>query len=99
MSIKNIKTRREAFEAFVRDHYWLCEMSHERDDIQPSEYVESEMNVAWEAYNAALDSICVELPESVSGGAKFPYKCYDGGWNDALAEVQEALTAAGVNFK
>lgn len=99
MTTKNVEARREAFEEFARGHYWLCEMSHERDDLQFSEYVEPEMNVAWEAWNAVLDSICVEMPESVSCGTAFPYKGYDGGWNDALAEVQDTLTAAGVNFK
>lgn len=97
MTTKTTEARREAFEAFARDHYWLCEISHERDDLQFSEYVEPEMNVAWEAYNAALDSICVELPKRAE--AANIYDDYDHGYNCALYECTEALTAAGVPYK
>ena len=90
MTTKNMEARREAFEAFARDHYWLCEMSHERDDLQFSEYVEPEMNVAWEAYNAALDTICVELPDKLDHHGYKVYPAHD---------VDAALNAAGVPYK
>ena len=43
---------REKFEKWARDHYWLCEMSHEFDD---GEYIEPEMQLAWEAFQDALE--------------------------------------------
>lgn len=47
--------------------------------------------------NAALDSICVELPQPMPSDD--PYASYEGGWNDMRSEVQDALTAAGVHYK
>lgn len=95
MTNKNMDARREAFEAFARDHYWLCDMSHERDSHQYSEYIEPALNVAWEAWNAALDSICVELPyEHVVD------EMQEGAWTAYDSEkVKQALIAAGVPYK
>lgn len=95
MTTKTTEARRAAFEAFARDHYWLCEMSHERDDLQFSEYVEPEMNVAWEAWNAALDSLCVELPftRNYYGPSSEPEMAY------APEDIEEALTTAGIPYK
>lgn len=97
MTTKNMDARRGAFEA------WFESLNHYKPDkaigTQSWWYSEPRVSDAWCVWNAALDSIYVELPESVSGRAVFPYKSYEGGWNDALAACQEALTAAGVRFK
>ena len=54
-------------------------------------YHGNEQMAAWEAWNAALDSVCVTLPGLES-------------WNDderhiAIAECREAIHAAGVKTK
>ena len=96
MTSKNMEARRAAFEVIACEHYLLCELDHawsERD----LEYVDTEMQVAFEVYNAALDSICVELPQPMPSDDS--YASYEGGWNDMRSEVQDALTAAGVHYK
>lgn len=51
---------------------------------------------AWFWFNAALDSVEVELPAKLEAQ---PYACYEGGWNDALLEAADAIEAAGVRVK
>lgn len=60
-------------------------------------YHGNEQQAAWEAWQAALDSICVELPKPFDDAP--PYASYQTGWNDAIGEIQDATHAAGVKTK
>jgi hypothetical protein len=55
---------------------------------------------AWAAYNAALDSLVVDLPEEKS--LNFHHEgtvvCNDC-FNDCLLEIKESLAKAGIKYK
>ena len=87
---------REYFEKFAADHYQLCERSFERDQHQPDEYLDTDCQLAWEAWQTSRAALVVELPPLVD--AK-PYACYESGRNDMRGEVREAIEAAGVKVK
>ena len=94
MTSKNMDARRQAFEA----EYSIP------DDIEfnGNWYMGGAnvteltiINLQWHAWNAALDSICVELPfahvvDEMQGGA---WTAYDS------EKVKQALGAAGVPYK
>ena len=52
-----------------------------------------EQQAAWEAWQAALDSVCVELPDYIGSAGN---EGYMDGWNAALDECIDAIHAAGV---
>lgn len=54
-----MEQRRVGFEAFVSGHIYLCEFTVNRDPDHLDEYAESEIQTAWEAWNAALDSVVI----------------------------------------
>ena len=58
-------------------------------------YLEQSLNPAWWAWNAALDSIVIELPE-VSRQVTFDDESIDVMWPD---EVREAVQSAGLKVK
>jgi hypothetical protein len=60
MTDKIIEARRAGFEA----HY--IDINLERNEHWPDFYVNLPTRMCWEAWNAALDSVCVELPPTVS---------------------------------
>lgn len=86
----NIKARREAFEEWFNYNYkWFITDGHygytlERHEDEPCQYIQDQPHHDWRVWQAALDSICVELPFET-------YGCMDAD------KVREALTAAGVN--
>lgn len=90
MSIE--EKRRAAFEAWLELAGFDVERFHCINGYRGNEQM-----AAWEAWNAALDSICVELPGPLP--SEEPYACYEGGWNDARAEIQDVLTASGIRHK
>lgn len=55
-----------------------------------------ELNKGWQIWNAALDSVVIELPNQLH--AK-PYACYEGGWNDALLETADLIEGMGLKVK
>lgn len=58
---------REYFEKFAADHYQLCERSFERDQHQPDEYLDTDCQLAWEAWEASRAALVVELPAAEFG--------------------------------
>ena len=91
MNSKNMEARREAFERWFTETYTAHKLSPRMTNcgIVTDGYQDSRVDLCWRGFNAALDSICVELP-------KFGY---DYARNDGIAECQDALTAAGVAYK
>lgn len=59
-------------------------------------YHGNEQMAAWEAWNAALENACVELPDYIGSAGN---EGYMDGWNAALDECQDAIHAAGVKTK
>lgn len=59
-------------------------------------YHGNEQQAAWEAWQAALDSVRVELPDYIGSAGN---EGYMDGWNAALDECQDAIHAAGVKTK
>lgn len=53
-------------------------------------YALKEINIAWDGWNAALDSVCVELPQPFEGD---DFTMYDG------KEIVEAIERAGLKVK
>ena len=97
------EVRRAKFGVWMRSHHWLSEISHSFDE-EDGEYFSSEVQVAWEAYSAALDSVVVELPSPES--MKFcpstsgDYDAgFDHGQTQARADFIEAIHAAGIKTK
>ena len=96
MNTKNMEARREAFEAAYpipdgvefNGNWYMGGVNVTGLTC---------INLQWQAWNAALDSICVELPQPMPKDD--PYASYEGGWNDMRSEVQDALAAAGVPYK
>ena len=84
MTLKNMDARREAFEA------WFESLNHYKPDksigTQSWWYSEPRVSDAWRVWQAALDSICVELPFET-------YGCMDAD------KVKEALATTGVPYK
>lgn len=93
MTSKNMEARRVAFEAWVTRGGEVIKNVKREHGFYRLIWVQQ----SWVAWNAALDSICVELPAPMPSDA--PYASYEGGWNDMRAEAQDALTAAGVAYR
>jgi hypothetical protein len=92
MSIE--EQRRKAFEA----HY--SDINLERNEYWPDFYVNLTTRMCWEAWNAALDSVVVELPPS-DGLDYCPSVSYDysAGYRAGIKASQQAIHAAGVKTK
>jgi hypothetical protein len=95
--------RRARFEAIIAEHYYLKELPRNSHD---GEYADSELQVAWEVFDAALDSVAVELPERCRPvGHDYVLSQFDAsvsreeGYDSALDDCREAITAAGVRVK
>ena len=96
MSIE--EQRRKAFEAHIASQQGVSEkanglwFSKYPNGWYKSGHVES----LWRNWNAALDSVVIELPNQLH--AK-PYACYEGGWNDALLETADLIEGMGLKVK
>lgn len=95
MTSKNMEARRAAFELHFQAPVGVL-WNHELEHYSGGHYWWLQQE-RWLSWNAALDSICVELPQPMPSDD--PYASYEGGWNDMRSEVQDALTAAGVHYK
>lgn len=62
MSIED--KRKAAFEDYAIQHPYLREIGFKRNSSHPDEYDDPELDLAWEAWNAALDSVVIELPSA-----------------------------------
>lgn len=85
MTDKIMEARREKFERWQWPH--LNNAEHLRGTSMYED--------AWEVWNAALDSLCVELPATRS--AQFPD--FEGGFESGVDAAREAIHAAGVKTK
>lgn len=63
------------------------------EEFQAAETPLLERIAELEGQLANREPFVVKMPESCLGVK--PYSCYEGGWNDALDEAKEAITAAG----
>lgn len=57
-------------------------------------YHGNEQQAAWEAWNAAIDSVCVELPCETGEHSE-----YGRGYDQAIDECHDAIRAAGIKTK
>ena len=80
---------REEFEKFAADQYLLCERSFERDQHQPDEYLDTDCQLAWEAWQASRAAVVVELPEAYETSA-------DGKWLVRRSEVKRIIESLGL---
>ena len=88
MSIE--EKRRAAFEAWLESAGFDVERFHFINGYRGNEQM-----AAWEAWNAALDSICVEVPDSSELVGDYGRETY----RIARDEFMDALEAAGVPYK
>lgn len=96
-----VEARRKAFEVTAREHYSLHELDHSWSERE-QEYHDSDMQIAWEVYNAALDSVCLELPSKIS-----QYNTDSNGYvnpvaaeyDECIEECREAIERAGLKVK
>ena len=88
MTSKNMEARREAFERWFTETYTAHKLSPRMTNcgIVTDGYQDSRVDLCWRGFNAALDSICVELPFDT-------YGCMDAD------KVKEALASTGVPYK
>ena len=94
-----MEARRKGFEEWILSSF-MSDGDRDlvlRDEL--GEYYSVGVAERWEMYNAALDSVCVELPEEkvVRG---YSEKIADAmGFNDALEYCREAIERAGLKVK
>lgn len=81
---------RQGFEAYAAGHYLLCEKASHRDEHQLDEYLDSDMQMAWEAWLASREAVVVELPQPFEGD---DFTMYDG------KEIRAAIEAQGLKVK
>lgn len=84
MTDKIMEARRVKFEAYIGDSGSLYFLN--------GEYFSWETNRAWKTWNAAIDSLIVDLPIEVTNVTN---KHYEAGRDDVL----QAIHAAGVKTK
>lgn len=85
---------RQGFEAYAAGHYLLCEKPADRDEHQLDEYIDSDMQIAWEAWQASREAVVVELPD------RDVEQCaYSLGFNSCLKQSRAAIEAQGLKVK
>lgn len=94
MSIQ--EQRRKAFEEAASKYQSDNNLAPADFSTFDGQYLVPALNAAWWAWNAALDSVVIELPNQLH--AK-PYVCYEGGWNDALLETSGLIEGMGLKVK
>lgn len=75
-----MEARRKGFEDFAKNYGLILKR------LESGDYWIDETITAWDAYNAALDSFCVELP-------------YPGHWSLDRDMIIEAIERAGLKVK
>lgn len=88
--MSNIENESRAqFEVYAADHYLLCERSDARNEHQNDEYIDSDMQVAWEAWQASRQALVMELPTALD---------YTG-CGEAIKVCRAAIESQGVKCK
>lgn len=83
--------RRALFESvYPKDGYTL-----DHDGFYSGEWA-SYYNARWEAFNAAINSLVIELPPEV---APTSYNSPANSWNDALRKSRSAIESTGLGIK
>lgn len=82
---------REEFEQWAANHYWLQEFGPERNLDNLNEYLDAEVQLAWEAWKASREHLVVNLP-SKSLYDNYKVSCYK-------CDVEESLTNQGIKWK
>ena len=89
------ETRRELFEAaYLKKYFYPAE----RWSLVPEKYRTQHAEIAWWAFNAALDAVEIELPEKVgedNGGCIHDSSIYD----EAVDECRAAIESTNLGLK
>ena len=96
-----MEARRKGFEEFylTQDVEAAAHLNFIRDD---GEYGYHITRMAWYCWNAALDSVCVELPDKKEGigvGKGYLAIDFENGYNHAIARCEIAIERAGLKVK
>jgi hypothetical protein len=84
------EVRRAKFDVFCQEHYYLRGLDTDRaPQGETDDYADMEIQVAWEVFNAALDSAAVELPDRMDRL----------GCSHVIEACSRACHAAGVRTK
>lgn len=88
------EVRRAAFrKIFANPPYEFSMARHTEDSTSwPGNYVAYHVECAWQAFNAALDSVCVEFPSAESVSAS---DCP----RETLRDCRAAIEAAGLGLR
>lgn len=86
------QARRELFEPWASQQYWMrgCDFAR---DCDGASYFWEPLESAWLGFNAALDALVIELPESEWLGAVDP----EPGLNES--KVRAAIESIGLGVK
>ena len=88
------QTRRELFEAWYRGEFPASEL---RIQNLIGTYTKHHADLCWQGFNAALDAVVIELPDSYIDAPR--YACYKGGWNDMRGETVDAIESTNLGLK
>ena len=93
------QTRRELFRKIFANAPYEFSMARYTEDSTswPGNYVSYHVECAWQAFNAALDAVVIELPDSYADAPR--YACYEGGWNDMRGETVDAIESTNLGLK
>ena len=88
--------RRAAFRKIFANPPYEFSMARYTEDSTswPGNYLSYHVECAWEGFNAALDSICIELPDERSGDDDISF-----GYGLALADCRAAIEQTGLGIK
>ena len=82
------QTRRELFEtAYLKKYFYPAE----RWSLVPEKYRTQHAEIAWWAFNAALDAVVIEFPQMTgedNGGCFHDAEVYDQTVNDCRAAIE-----------
>ena len=95
------QTRRELFEAaYLKKYFYPAD----RWSLVPEKYRTQHAEIAWWAFNSALDSICIELPpllgldQSFTGTPISEIRAHNH-YNLALADCRTAIESTSLGLK
>lgn len=92
-SVEN--TRRELFEAWYKNEFPASEL---RVQNLIGTYTKSHADLCWQAFDAALDSVVIELPGKIGeehGGDFYSASIHDS----VIAECQDAIETTNLGIK
>ena len=95
------EVRRAAFEAaYLKKYFYPAE----RWSLVPEKYRTQHAEIAWWAFNAAMDSICIELPgligldQPFTGTPISEIRAHNH-YNQALADCRAAIEQTGLGLR